>query len=167
MTLQRASERDRSLIENLFNLYRNDLNAYCGDFPCLDAEGYFEKGIADELLPFGDGVETYIIREGEMRFGLIVVTDSSYALSGCDWRFQELYLIRPARGRGIASAAAKQLLKEKGGRWCLSVYKLNHPARRFWDRLIRENGTLIMQIPGEEGMTDLVFDTAVSKQPLP
>ena len=159
MTLRPAAETDRLLIENLFNLYRNDISPYCGDFEYLGADGYFERGIASELLPFGDGVETYIICEGQKNLGLITVTDSSYALSGCSWRFQELYLIRPARGKGIAREAARSLLRQKGGRWCLSVYKSNHPARRFWDRLISENGTLIMTMPSEEeGMTDMVFD---------
>ena len=32
MTLRPITENDRQLIENLFNLYRNDLSPYCGDF---------------------------------------------------------------------------------------------------------------------------------------
>ena len=159
MTLRPVSEKDRQLIENLFNLYRNDLSAYCGDFESLDAEGWFERGIADELLPFGDGVETYIVCEGGKNLGLVTVTDASYALEGCAWRFQELYLVHAARGRGIARAACEELLRARPGRWCLSVYKTNLPARRFWDALIRDRGRLICTMPGEEGMTDLVFDT--------
>lgn len=161
MDLRRAEESDRLLIENLFNLYRNDISAYCDDFNCLDADGFFERGIADELLPFGDGVETYIIHEGACNLGLITVTDRAYALEGCAWRFQELYLIRPARSRGIAIEAARRLLEQKPGRWCLSVYKRNLPARRFWDRLINECGTLVCTMPGEDGMTDIVFDSRV------
>ena len=164
MSLRRAGEADRALIENLFNLYRNDISAYCDDFRFVDKDGYFDPGIAGEILPFGDGVETYIIVDRGRNVGLITVTDKQYALEGCDWRFQELYLIRPARGRGLARAAAGQLLKEKGGRWCLSVYKQNLPARRFWDAFIRENGTLLLTMPGEEGMTDIVFDSKQEKQ---
>ncbi len=159
MSLRRAGEADRALIENLFNLYRNDLSAYGADFAFLDDRGYFEYGAADELLPFGDGVETYIIEDGRHPAGLIVVTDGRYALEGCAWCFQELYLIRPARGKGLARAAAEELLSQKPGRWCLSVYKKNQPARAFWNRLIEARGNLVCQMPGEEGMTDLVFDT--------
>ncbi len=160
MTLRPITENDRQLIENLFNLYRNDLNQYCGDFEFLDAEGFFEKGIADELLPFGDGVETWILCDGEKNLGLITVTDARYALEGCAWRFQELYLIRSARGRGLAHGAVRQLLQSRPGRWCLSVYKQNLPARKFWDSVIRENGTLICTMPGEDGMTDMIFETS-------
>ena len=159
MTLRPVSERDRALLENLFNLYRNDIGAYCGDFEYLDGDGFFEKGIADELLPFGDGVETYIIGENGRNMGLVTVTDASYALAGCQWRFQELYLIRAARGRGLARAACAELLRRKPGRWCLSVYKKNLPARTFWEGLIRECGKPICSMPGEEGMTDMIFET--------
>lgn len=163
MTLRPAREQDRLLLENLFNLYRNDLSAYCGDFCALDENGYYDRGIADELLPFGDGVEPYIILENGRPAGLILVTDSRYALDKCDWRFQELYLIRPARGRGLARMAAEKLLAEKPGRWCLSVYKTNHPARRFWDGLIADKGRLVYTVPGEDGMLDIVFDTCQDK----
>lgn len=159
MTLRPVRACDRTLIENLFNLYRNDLSLYCDDFPCIDEDGFFDKGIADEVLPFGDGVETYIILNNGHPAGLIMVTSEEYALEGCSRRFQELYLIRPERGKGLARAAAEQMLAAHPGRWCLSVYKNNHPARRFWDKLIAERGRLIYSVPGEEGMLDLVFDT--------
>ena len=159
MELRRIGEDDRELIENLFNLYRNDLSLYSNDFQHLDARGYFEYGAANELLPFGDGVETYIIADKGDPVGIVVVTDSGYALDGCAWRFQELYLIRPARGKGLARAAASALLKLKPGRWCLSVYRKNTPARRFWDNLISGFGSYICTMPGEEGMIDIIFDT--------
>ncbi len=159
MLLRAIDEGDRELLENLFNLYRNDLSAYTDDFRRLDERGYFEYGAADELLPFGDGVETYIICDEGSPAGLIMVTDGRYALEGCQWRFQELYLIRPARGRGLARAAARELLNRKPGRWCLSVYSKNLPARRFWEKLIGDCGTLSCKIPGEPGMTDMIFDT--------
>ena len=158
MTLRKADARDARLIENLFNLYRNDLSPYAPEFRGLDGEGYFEWGISEQLLPFGDGVETYIISEDGLNLGLIVVTDARYAPEDCAWRFQELYLIRPARGKGLARQAALTLLNERPGRWCLSVYDLNVPARRFWESLIAERGILACTAPGEENMTDYVFD---------
>ena len=159
MSIRPAAARDGELLENLFNLYRNDLSFCAKEFRFLDERGYFERGISGQLLPFGDGVETYIIEEDAHPVGLIVVTGEDYALTGCSRRFQELYLIRPARGKGLARAAAEELLSQKPGRWCLSVYKKNQPARAFWNRLIEARGNLVCQMPGEEGMTDLVFDT--------
>ena len=157
MTLRPVREEDRTLIENLFNLYRNDISAYCGDFEYPDSDGYFDYGIADEILPFGDGVFGYIILENAHPVGFIMITDEHYALEGCQWRFQELYLIRPARGRGLATQAALKLMEGKAGIWCLSVYKKNAPARRFWENLINEHARPLWTAPGEEGMLDITF----------
>ena len=154
--LRPVSEADRSLIENLFNLYQNDLSAYCSDFDYLDADGYFDRSACRDVLPFGDGVYGYIITENGKNAGFILMTDGTYALEKCDYSFQELYLVRPARGRGLALAAAHSLLKR--GRWCLSVYTDNLPARRFWDRLIALCGKNKRTRPGQNGMTDYFFE---------
>ncbi len=159
MSLRPAQQRDGELLENLFNLYRNDLSFCAKEFRFLDGRGYFERGISRQLLPFGDGVETYIIEDESHPVGLIAVTGEAYALPGCAWRFQELYLIRPARGRGLALEAARGLLGSHPGRWCLSVYIDNLPAYAFWKKLISSNGRLISEAPGEEGMTDIIFET--------
>lgn len=97
-----AEARDRTLLMNLFNLYQNELGAYCEDFGSIDENGYFAVRTVDDILPFGDGVFPYIILTDGAPCGLIMVTDARYALPGCNWCFQELYLIRAARGRGIA-----------------------------------------------------------------
>ena len=43
------------------------------------------------------------------------------------------------------------------GRWCLSVYRRNQPARAFWERLIAARGTECEERPGEDDMLDLTF----------
>ena len=159
MKLRPATARDGELLENLFNLYRNDLSFCAKEFRFLDDRGYFDRGISGQLLPFGDGVETYIIEEDGHPVELIVVTGEDYALPGCAWRFQELYLIRPARGRGLAFDAAAQLLRAHPGRWCLSVYTDNLPAYSFWKKLVSARGRLLSEAPGEDGMTDIIFET--------
>ena len=157
MTLRPVREDDRQLIENLFNLYRSDISPYCEGFDHLDSDGFFDYGVADEILPFGDGVFGYIILENAHPVGFIMVTDERYALDGCIWRFQELFLIRPARGRGLATQAALKLMQDKPGAWCLSVYKKNAPARRFWENLINEHATPLWTAPGEDDMLDIAF----------
>lgn len=152
-----AEARDRTLLMNLFNLYQNELGAYCEDFGSIDENGYFAAHTVDDILPFGDGVFPYIILTDGAPCGLIMVTDARYALPGCDWCFQELYLIRAARGRGIARAAASLAMNGRPGRWCLSVYRRNHPARAFWERLIAARGTECEARPGEDDMLDLTF----------
>ena len=157
MTLRPVREDDRQLIENLFNLYRSDISPYCEGFDHLDSDGFFDYGVAGEILPFGGGVFGYIILENAHPVGFIMVTDERYALDGCIWRFQELFLIRPARGRGLATQAALKLMQDKPGAWCLSVYKKNAPARRFWENLINEHATPLWTAPGEDDMLDIAF----------
>lgn len=152
-----AEARDRTLLMNLFNLYQNELGAYCDDFRSIDENGYFAANTVDDILPFGDGVFPYIIQADGAPCGLIMVTDARYALPGCDWCFQELYLIRAARGRGIAWRAASLAMRGRPGRWCLSVYNRNLPARAFWERLIAARGTERREGPGEDDMLDLMF----------
>ena len=159
MSIRQATARDGELLENLFNLYRNDLSFCAKEFRYLDDKGYFDRGISAQLLPFGDGVETYIIEDDGHPAGLIVVTGEAYALPGCAYRFQELYLIKPARGRGLARGAAEELLSARPGRWCLSVYTDNLPAYAFWKKLVSARGRLVSEAPGEDGMTDIIFET--------
>ena len=152
-----AEARDRTLLMNLFNLYQNELGAYCEDFGSIDENSYFAVRTVDDILPFGDGVFPYIILTDGAPCGLIMVTDARYALPGCNWCFQELYLIRAARGRGIAQAAASLAMNGRPGRWCLSIYRRNQPARAFWERLIAARGTECEERPGEDDMLDLTF----------
>ncbi len=154
-----AEARDRTLLMNLFNLYQNELGAYCEDFGSIDENGYFAVRTVDDILPFGDGVFPYIILTDGAPCGLIMVTDARYALPGCIWCFQELSLSRAARGRGLAQAAARgrRPVPAGPGRWGLSVDPRNQPARAFWERLIAARGTECEERPGEDDMLDLTF----------
>ena len=156
--LRPATKEDKLLIENLYNLYRNDLSDFCDEFRFLDDDGFYSKGISEELLPFGDGVETYIITDYGCPAGLIVVTDERYAFEGCARKIEDLYVIRPARGKGLAVKAAREVTRACPGRWCLSIYKRNRPAKRFWDRFISEEGTLVCAVPDEDDTVCMMFD---------
>jgi len=155
VTIRPAGEGDRLLIKNLFNLYQNDLSVYCDDFSYPDENGYFDPDAAEGVLPFGGGVFPYIILEDGHIAGFIMCTDASYALPGCAWRLEEIYLVRPARGRGIAREAFRLITADRPGRWCLSVYRRNEPAKGFW---LKTLGNIISEAPGENDMTDIVFE---------
>lgn len=158
VSIRPAGERDRALIMNIFNMYQNELSAYSREFTHLDENGYFAPGTVNEILPFGDGVFPYIVTDDRKNVGFIMVTDSRYALPGCDWRFEEFFLIRPARGKGVALKAARLAMKDRPGRWCLSVFTENARARAFWEKLISGCGAAYSESPGDTGMTDLRFD---------
>lgn len=153
--LRPTREEDRLLIKNLFNLYQGDLSVYCDDFSWPDENGYFDPEATDGILPYGDGVFPYIILYDGHIAGFIMCTDASYALPGCAWRLEEIFIVRYARGKGIAEEAVRQLTCGRPGRWCLSVYNRNEPARRFWKKTI---GRIVSETPGSDDMIDIVFD---------
>ena len=150
-------EHDRELIKNIYNLYQNDLSAYTNDFKYLDANGLFDARQYTQVLPFGDGVFTYIITENGKNVGLTMVTDRTYAPEGCDFCFQEMYIIRPARGRGIAQSAAALALEGRGGVWGLEVYNKNLPALGFWRKFVSTYDPAPVLLPGESDMTLIKF----------
>lgn len=157
VSIRPATERDRALIRNIFNLYQNELSEYSHEFTHLDENGYFAPDTVNEILPFGDGVFPYIVTDGGKNVGFVMVTDSRYALPGCDWRFEEFFLIKPARGKGAALKAAKLAMENRPGRWCLSVFTENARAKAFWKKLIADLGAEYAEAPGVSGMTDLCF----------
>lgn len=154
VNLRPARETDRTLIQNLFNLYQNDLSAYCDGFEYLDENGYFDVTASKDVLPYGDGVYPYIITENGKNVGFVLYTKAPFAPDGVDNCLEELYLIRPARKRGIAHEVISSIFKDNPGSWCLSVYPKNAPALHFWKSVIPE---IISEAPGENGMTYIIF----------
>ena len=152
-----AEERDRLLIKNLFNLYQNEFAAYTDEFGFPDGDGYFAPDTVNEVLPYGDGVYPYIILLDGKNAGFLLVTDSRYA-DGCDWRFEEIYLVHAARGKGAAKAAALLAMRGRPGRWRLSVYEENARARAFWRAVAKAAGAEIAREESQyPGMADFVF----------
>lgn len=158
VTLRPAAAGDRQLINNIYNLYQNDLGEYCGDFTYLDENGYFDIDASRDVLPFGDGVFAYIIENDGKNTGLVMVTDSRYALPQCDFKIEEMYIVRPQRKKGVAKAALKQIFDIYKGRFCLSVYKKNLPARVFWEKIVSEFGSGLTVSEGEADMLDFLFE---------
>lgn len=152
-----AEERDRLLIKNLFNLYQNEFSAYTDEFGFPDENGYFAPDTVNEILPFGDGVFPYIVLMDGRNAGFLLVTDRRYA-DGCDWRFEEIYLVNAARGKGAAKAAALFAMKNRPGRWRMSVYRENARALKFWRSVACASGADVCEEESRfTGMTDLVL----------
>ena len=139
ISIRPAEEKDRLLIKNIFNLYQNELCVYSDDFDGLDKDGYFAPETVNEILPFGDGVFPYIIEEDARPVGFVMAADSAYAPEGFDYSFEELFLIRNRRKKGIADIAVREITKDRPGRWTLEVYTENAPALSFWKRYLPEN----------------------------
>ena len=149
VTLHPAQESDRELIRNLFNMYQNDFAEYVSEFDSVDENGYFRRDTVDQILPFGGGVFPYIIRSDGKNVGIVMFTDERYNDCNCDWCLEELYLVRGARKKGIASSAVKLLMSAHPGKWCLHVFEKNAAALAFWKKIILSYGQTPVESPSE------------------
>ena len=159
ISIRPASEKDRALIKNIFNMYQNELSVYSDDFLYLDENGYFAPDTADEILPFGDGVFPHIITHNGKNIGFIMATDKRYAPDGADYSLEEIFLVRPFRGTGAAQAAVHMLMASRPGKWSLEVYGENGRALSFWRKLTQEKGSVLeTAVPG--GLIRMTFTVA-------
>ena len=157
-TLRPAQERDRALIANIFNIYQHELSVYNDEITYLDENGYFAPDTADQILPFGDGVFPYIVEVDGKNAGILLITASPYAPDDCNWRVEEFFIVRAARGTGAALDAMRQIFSARPGKWNLSVFEKNAPARAFWTKLLAGlHITPEIRPSRDRGMIDLFF----------
>ena len=143
-----ANEENANIIKNIYPLYLHDLSEFYGDVP--NEYGIYEdepiKTLAEQynvqnvwfqkpnkLFPF-------IIMVDEKPAGFDLVSTGEYAPKGMDYYVFEFFLLRPYRGKDIASIAAKQVFDKFKGKWGLYVAAsgANLRAEKFWRKTISD-----------------------------
>jgi predicted acetyltransferase len=134
VALVRASETDRSVLENLLHLYVHDFSEFLGMTP--SDEGRFEYP-ALPLYWSESGRAAYFIRSGSDLAGLALVSRGS-RISGDPevLDLSEFFVVRGVRRRGVGQSAAHELFRSNSGVWEVRVNEVNVPAQRFWRRVI-------------------------------
>lgn len=131
--LLHASPEDLARIEQLMQFYNYDLSEWT---PVAFAEE--GRYALRPKAPYwaGEAVHPFLIRVGSELAGFAVVDDERVHADS-DHNLGYFFLARAYRGRGLAGAAARQLLQRFPGRW--EVYHLlaNTPAAHFWPGVIR------------------------------
>lgn len=142
-----ASEENANIIKNIYPLYLHDLSEVYGNVP--NEYGIYEdepiKTLAEQyevqsiwfqkpnkLFPF-------IIMVDGKPAGFDLVSTGEFAPKGMDYYVYEFFLLRPYRGKDIASIAAKQIFDMLSGKWGLYVAPSgkNPRAERFWRKTIK------------------------------
>jgi len=143
-----ANEENANIIKNIYPLYLYDLSEVYGNVPNeygiyedepikTLAEQYEIQNIwfenTDSLLPF-------IIMVDGKPAGFDLVSTGKYAPKGMDYYVFEFLLLRPYRGRNIATIAAKQIFDKFLGKWGLYVAPsgTNLRAENFWRKTIND-----------------------------
>ncbi len=143
-----ASERNSNIIKNLYPLYLHDLSEIYGTVP--NEYGIYEdksiKTLAEQydcqniwfqepnqLFPF-------IIMVNGKPAGFDLVSTGKLAPKEFNYYVYEFFLLRPYRGKAIASLAAKQVFDKFLGKWGLYVAPsgMNPRAEKFWRKTIND-----------------------------
>lgn len=143
-----ANEENANIIKNLYPLYLHDLSEVYGNVP--NEYGIYEdepiKTLAEQYdvqnlwFQRPDLLFPFIIMADGKPAGFDLVATGKYAPKGMDYYVHEFFLLRPYRGKDIASIAAKQIFDKFSGKWGLYVAPsgTNLRAEKFWRKTISD-----------------------------
>jgi predicted acetyltransferase len=129
--LQPITERDRSVVERLWQLYSHDMSEVRGTMP--NGEGLYKAG----RLPtyFGDPDRAgYLITFEGAPAGFAFVQ----GLSAEPRMIGDLFVVRAARRRRVGYDVARELLRRYPGRWEIAFQVENSGAPEFWRRVVSD-----------------------------
>ena len=121
----------RPVVERLWQLYRHDLSEFRGSLP--DVTGAFHTRPLESFLD-GDPARAahLFLRDGPVGFALVARAESEPRLMA------EFFVVRAARGTGVARAAVDALFALYPGAWEIPFQEENPVAARFWRRVAAE-----------------------------
>jgi predicted acetyltransferase len=136
--LRLLSAETRSVVEQLWQLYRHDLSQFRG----THGPSGFRGSLPDEdgtfhtrgLMPyFEDDADraAYVFYDGANPVGFAFVSRLTTPVR----LMSEFFVVRGLRGSGIARAAVDELLARHPGEWAIPFQENNVAAARFWRRV--------------------------------
>ena len=119
---------DGQLLERLWQLYQHDLSEFRHSAP--SADGLFQ---ARRLPGYIDGGDSggYLARLGDVPCGFALV----HGLERDQRLMGEFFVTRSTRGRGTASALAREVFARHPGPWVVPFQNENPRAAAFWRRV--------------------------------
>jgi len=135
VTVERATERDASLLANLLELYIHDLSDV---FPIeIGGDGRFGYGTLPLYWSKPDTHFAFLFRRHAKVAGFALVTRGSPATSNPeDLDLAEFFVLRSARRSGVGRIAASLLFNQLPGNWVVRVCEANSAALAFWENAI-------------------------------
>jgi len=124
-----ADSSNIHIIQNFFPLFQHDIAEVCDEHPNI--HGVFWDPIGEERTNSevssrceswvgSDTMFPYLIYAGELPVGYVLITEETRT-EEYDWLIDGIFIVRPMRGKGIASAALRQLLLRFPGRFKLQT----------------------------------------------
>ena len=143
-----ATKENANIIKNIYPLYLYDLSEVYGNVP--NEYGIYEEEPIKTLSEQYD-VQNIWFQKPDKLFPFIIMVDGKpagfdliatgeFAPKEMDYYVYEFFLLRPYRGKNIATIAAKKVFDIFSGKWGLYVapYGMNPRAEKFWRKTISE-----------------------------
>lgn len=163
--LEPAEPEQRSVLENLFELYAYDLS---GAFELeVGHDGRFGAGHLARYWREPTRCFPFLIRVGTELAGFVLATRGSPVTSDPDaLDVGEFFVLRRHRRLGVGRRAATALWKRHPGHWIVRVAERNRDARPFWTRTISDytqgRFTEAPAIVGGQSWTVFAFDSTTA-----
>ncbi len=138
VTLSKATEHDREIIQNLGRFYVYDMSRYCGFlrkwqtpanglFECIDLSSYFEQ----------QDSHAFLIKVDDELGGFVLINKVGTS-PDVDWNVGEFFVVAKFQGKGIGRMAAQQVFGQFPGTWETTQMPDNKPAIDFWQKVVTE-----------------------------
>ena len=136
ITVQTASRKQKAALSKLMQLYLHDLSEFDGFLP--DPSGSYATDPYFDRYWIEPQRHPYLIYHDSTPIGFALVRELAPDIHS----IAEFFILRSARGKGNAPAAANILFDMHPGEWHIAQPEKNIPAQAFWKSVItkRTNG---------------------------
>lgn len=128
ISLYKAGINDKTLLDNLLQLYLHDLSEYVQIE--VGPNGKYEQNISTKFVSSFDK-SAYIIHAEYHIIGFVLVEPE-----GQELRVRDLFVLNMWRGKGVGSAVVETLLKHGKPIVC-KFHTKNELAKYFWDNIAK------------------------------
>lgn len=129
-----ATEKQRSIIQNLARFYIYDLSEYqkrkCPDNGLFEDEDYTHFWKEPGHYP-------YLVKCQDEIAGFVLV-EKGGSSAEIDYHIAEFFIVRKFRRQGISMFVAKEMFQKYSGNWEVMAMSRNKPAVKFWEKTIAE-----------------------------
>lgn len=136
ITLSKATQEDKSTIQNLGRFYVYEMSKYCGFLPtwevpsdglfeCIDLSSYCEK----------PDRHAFLVKVDDELAGFVLINKVG-STPDVDWNMGEFFIVSKFQGKGVGRHVAEQVFNQFPGVWETSQIPENRAAIEFWDRVV-------------------------------
>ncbi|MFE5319825.1 GNAT family N-acetyltransferase [Paenibacillus sp. NPDC056579] len=138
MALETVAYENKSILQNLMELYQYDMSEYEDEFE-LNDYGLFGYRYIDHYWT-EEGRHAYFVKVDGRLAGFVLLRELPQLADGTVCRsIAEFFILRHYRKSSIGRKTAKQVFSQFPGQWSVCYLEKNTIARTFWTRVIQES----------------------------